>query len=47
MGHDELIELVQKLLKEKEERSKPQTHLNSNPPPHLILQKLEIYLIQA
>ena len=35
MGHDELIELVQKLLKEKEERSKPQTHLNPNPPPPL------------
>ena len=33
MGHDELIELVQKLLKDKEERSKPQTHLNPNPPP--------------
>ena len=32
MGHDELIELVQKLLKEKEEGSKPQTHLNPNPP---------------
>ena len=30
MGHDELIELVQKLLKEKEERSKPQT-LKSKP----------------
>ena len=35
MGHDELIELVQKLLKEKEERSKPQTYLNPNPPPPL------------
>ena len=35
MGHDELIELVQKLLKEKEERSNPQTHLNPNPPPPL------------
>ena len=35
MGHDELIELVQKLLKEKEERSKRQTHLNPNPPPPL------------
>ena len=35
MGHDELIELVQKLLKEKEEKSKPQTHLNPNPPPPL------------
>ena len=35
MGHDELIELVQKLLKEKEERSKPQTHLHPNPPPPL------------
>ena len=38
MSHDEFIELVQKLSKEKEERSKPQTHLNPNPPPHLILQ---------
>ena len=35
MGDDELIELVQKLLKEKEERSKPQTHLNPYPPPPL------------
>ena len=35
MGHDELIELVQKLLKEKEERAKPQTHLNPNPLPPL------------
>ena len=35
MGHDEFIELVQKLLKEKEERSKSQTHLNPNPPPPL------------
>ena len=35
MGHDELIELVQKLLKEKEESSKPQTHLHPNPPPPL------------
>ena len=35
MGHDELIELVQKLLKEKEERTKPQPHLNPNPPPPL------------
>ena len=34
-SHDELIELVQKLLKEKEERSKPQTHINPNPPPPL------------
>ena len=34
-GHDELIELVQKLLKEKKERSKPQTHLNPNPLPPL------------
>ena len=32
MSHDELIELVQKLLREKEERSKPQAHLNPNPP---------------
>ena len=32
MGHDELIELAQKLLREKEGRSKPQTHLNPNPP---------------
>ena len=31
MSHDELIELVQKLLREKEERSKPQAHLNPNP----------------
>ena len=38
MSHDELTELVQTLLKEKEERSKPQTHLNPNPPPRLILQ---------
>ena len=35
MGHDELLELVQKLLKEKEETSKPQTHLNPNSPPPL------------
>ena len=35
MGHDELIEIVQKLLKEEGERSKPQTHLNPNPPPPL------------
>ena len=33
MSHDELTELVQKLLKEKEERYKPQAHLNPNPPP--------------
>ena len=44
MGHGELIELVQKLLKEKEERPKPQTHLHPNPPPPFDLQKLEIYL---
>ena len=35
MSHDELIELVQNLLKEKEESSKPQTHLNPNPSPPL------------
>ena len=35
MGHGELLELVQKLLKEKEERPKPQTHLYPNPPPPL------------
>ena len=35
MSHDELTELVQKLLREKEERTKPQTHLNPNPPPPL------------
>ena len=35
MGHDELIELVQKLLKEKEERSNPLTHLHPNPLPPL------------
>ena len=35
MGHDECIELVQKLLKEKEESSKPQTHLHPNPSPPL------------
>ena len=35
MGHGELIELVQKLLKEKEEKPKPQTHLHPNPPPPL------------
>ena len=35
MGHGELLELVQKLLKEKEERPKPQAHLHPNPPPPL------------
>ena len=35
MGHGELLELVQKLLKEKEEKPKPQTHLHPNPPPPL------------
>ena len=35
MGHGELLELVQKLLKEKEEKSKPQAHLHPNPPPPL------------
>ena len=35
MGHDELLELVQKLLKEKEEKPKPQAHLHPNPPPPL------------
>ena len=32
MGHGELLDLVQKLLKEKEEKPKPQTHLHPNPP---------------
>ena len=35
MGHGELLELVQKLLKEKEEKPKPQAHLHPNPPPPL------------
>ena len=35
MGHGELLELVQKLLKEKEERPKPQAPLHPNPPPPL------------
>ena len=32
---NELLELVQKLLKEKEEKPKPQAHLHPNPPPPL------------
>ena len=35
MGHGELLELVQKLLKEKEEKPKPQAPLHPNPPPPL------------
>ena len=35
MDHGELLELVQKLLKEKEEKPKPETHLHLNPPPPL------------
>ena len=35
MGHGELLELVQKLLKEKEEKPKSQAHLHPNPPPPL------------
>ena len=35
MGHEKLIELVQKLLKEKEKSSKPQTPLHPNLPPPL------------
>ena len=46
MGHGELFELVQKLLKEKEEKPKPQAICIQTPPPHLILQKVEIYLTQ-
>ena len=47
MGHDELIELVQKLLKKRKKDLNlkhiyTQTHHH-----HLILQKLEIYLTQA
>ena len=33
MDHGELLELVQKLLKKKEEKPKPQAHLHPNPPP--------------
>ena len=35
MGHGELLELVRKLLKEREEKAKPQTQLHPNPPPPL------------
>ena len=46
MGHGELFELVQKLLKENEEKPKPQAHLHPNPPPPPDLQKVGIYLTQ-
>ena len=40
------FELVQKLLKEKEEKPKSQAHLHPNPPPPLDFTESGIYLTQ-